>query len=149
MAIFSAAGSKFQLCADLPLAYNAAGFNDLTWTDVGEVTSIGEFGANYNVIEHLSLADKRTRKFSGSYNNGSMSVEMAFDALDSGQLLALDIMDTGDECSVAIRLRDGSRYFSTGIITSFRRNVGTTDTMVTATVNVELNGDIVERLPTA
>ena len=63
------------LDADASEAWNATHFHLC-----GEVISIGEFGREYNVVTAVNLAEGATRKFKGSYNNGSFTMDLLFDS---------------------------------------------------------------------
>lgn len=144
MAIQSAAGSKFSLSAAAPATYTAAGFAALTFTEVGEVTQMGDFGKTYATVTHNPLSDRKTYKLRGSYNNGSLSLSLALDTADAGQDLAATASESDTAYSIKIELQDGTIFYTTGLVMSFVRNVGTVDTVVSATVAVELVGDLIE-----
>ncbi len=144
MAIQSAAGSKFYISAAAPATYNAAGFSALTWTEVGEVTEIGEFGKTVNVITHTALSDKKVRKLKGSYDNGTLSLPMALDTSDAGQDLCMAAVDSDDAYSIKIEVQDSTIFYTTGLFSKFTRTVGSVDTVVMANVEAALDGDIIE-----
>jgi hypothetical protein len=56
MAIQTSAGSTFAIATALPGTFDATGYNALTWQLVGEVTDIGEFGKEYNLVSHTPVA---------------------------------------------------------------------------------------------
>jgi len=64
-----------------------------TYTAVGNVSNIPEFGRAYNEVKFNPLSTRGTLKVKGSFDDGSVTVEMAKDASDAGQaamLLARD-----------------------------------------------------------
>ena len=64
-AAITAAGSKLFVSATLPGTYDKAGFEALTWTEVGEVTEIPQFGKVYTIVNHLPLGQRQTIKRKG------------------------------------------------------------------------------------
>ena len=87
MAIKGSLTTSFSASATKPGTRNEAGYEGLTWTSCGEAVSIGEFGREYNTVRVNNLASGATRKFKGSYDNGSMQVDLLFDSANAGQTL--------------------------------------------------------------
>ncbi len=56
-----------------------------SYTEIGEVVSVGEFGRVYNMINHLPLASRGVKKFKGSYNDGDPVFGLGKDINDDGQ----------------------------------------------------------------
>ena len=44
MAVATSAGSILGISSDDPAAYDAEGYGDLSFTPIGEITDLGEFG---------------------------------------------------------------------------------------------------------
>ena len=74
---FTSAGTKLFVSASAPATYNLSGFAALTWTEIGEVSDMGEFGRQYNLVTFNTLGDRRTVKRKGSYNDGTIACQMA------------------------------------------------------------------------
>jgi hypothetical protein len=87
MAVRTTAGSTLKVSASAPATYNTAGYAALTWTSVGEVTDLGEFGREYTLVTHNPINNRITQKFKGSYNEGKMSLKLGLDTDDAGQVL--------------------------------------------------------------
>jgi hypothetical protein len=62
MPVRSSAGSTLSMSAGIPATFNVAGYTALTWTAVGEVTDLGEFGREFNLITHNPLGSRDTVK---------------------------------------------------------------------------------------
>lgn len=56
-----------------------------TYTEIGEVINIGEYGRTYNMITYNPLKTRATQKFKGSYNDGDPVVSLGKDINDAGQ----------------------------------------------------------------
>jgi hypothetical protein len=57
MAIQTSAGTTLGIVSGTPATYDEAGFADLTFATVGEITEIPAFGSVYNLITHSPLGE--------------------------------------------------------------------------------------------
>lgn len=144
MAINTSAGSKLFVTASAPATYTQAGFSALTFTEVGELTNLGEFGREYALVTHNPVGDRRTIKRKGSFNEGSISLEMALDNDDAGQLLLKAAADSDMSYSFKLQTQNGDIYYFSAQTMSFRVSVGTVDQITSATAMLEIDGDIIE-----
>ena len=67
--------------------------SESSWTEIGEVVSISEFGRTYAEVTHNPLGHRGTEKFKGSYNDGDITLQLAQDLSDAGQQALLDALD--------------------------------------------------------
>ena len=143
---FTSAGSKIYIAPNMPGAYNQAGFEaiDGTFVEIGEVTDLGEFGREYNLVTHNPLADRRTVKRKGSYNDGAVSMQLARVPTDAGQALLLTARDSDDSYPFKVVLQDSTIQYFSGQVMSYTTNVGSVDQITGATVAVEIDNDIIE-----
>lgn len=137
------AGTTIAVSSSLPATYNASGFSALTYTAAGEITDVGEYGKEYALVTHTPIADRKTYKFKGSYNNGSLSLQMASYPADSGQAILITGLDSDASISFKITHQNGDVDYFTGKIMSYRVSVGGADAIKMATVAVEIDSDIV------
>jgi hypothetical protein len=144
MAINTSAGSKLFVTASAPATYTQAGFTALTFTEVGELTNLGEFGREYALVTHNPVGDRRTIKRKGSFNEGSISLEMALDNDDAGQVLLKAAADSDLSYSFKLQTQNGDIYYFSAQTMSFRVSVGTVDQITSATAMLEIDGDIIE-----
>lgn len=144
-AAITAAGSKLFVSATKPGTYDAAGFEALTWTEVGEVTEIPQFGKVYTIVNHLPLGQRQTIKRKGSYDNGTVDVPYAFDpAGDAGQTILEAAVDSDNSYSFRIDVKNPavkSVYF-TAQITSRPITLGGTDAIVMANSALAIDDDV-------
>lgn len=141
----TAAGSKLFISASLPATYDAAGFEALTWTEVGEMTELPSHGKVYNIINHNPLATRQTIKRKGSYDNGEMTVPYAFDPTgDAGQALLEAAVDSDASYSFRIDIQNpavNSEYF-TAQVTSRPMIIGSVDSIVMMESTLAIDGDV-------
>lgn len=140
----TSAGTTLHISATAPATYNATGFAALTWTEIGEITDLGEFGRQYNLVTHNPLNDRRTVKRKGSYNDGTINAQMARVPADAGQAILKTAVDSDDSYSIKVTLQNGDLFYTTAQIMSYTVNVGSVDQITGATVAMEIDNDIIE-----
>lgn len=160
MAVNTAAGSTFAIAPQAGIAtidWSAPdadiidAFEALTFTPVGEVEDLGEFGDEASEITFTSLANRRTRKFKGTFNAGTITVQAGSDPADAGQAAMIAAFDSDFDYPFRVELNDaitltGSPtvlYFA-GKVMSKRRNVGNVENVVRQNYPVGINTRIIE-----
>lgn len=138
MPVRSSAGTTLSMSAGIPATFNTAGYTALTWTAVGEVTDLGEFGREFNLITHNPLGSRGTVKLKGSFNEGSISVSLALDTDDAGQILAKAAALSDNDYSVKITTQNGDDYYMQVKVMSFKVQVGSVDSVTSATMTMEI-----------
>lgn len=80
-------GAKVSISSDeVTLPLNAAGFAALTFTEIGSVGNLGDYGAAPNIISYNTLATDVTSKAKGVEDAGELSIEVARIFDDAGQI---------------------------------------------------------------
>ena len=141
---FTSAGTKLHISASAPATYNSTGFAALTWTEIGEISEMGEFGRQYNLVTFNTLGDRRTVKRKGSYNDGTIACQMARVPDDAGQTILVTAVNSDASYSIKVTLQDGTVFYTTAQIMSYTTNIGNVDQITSATVNLEIDNDILE-----
>ena len=127
MAAQTSAGTTIGVSATLPATETTTDYGTLTFINIGEVESIGEFGTEYNEVTFTALDNRRVRKFKGSYNPGTVALTVALDGADSGQQALDTALDSDADVAFEVTLQDGTlRYFS-GKVMSYTTNVSSVD----------------------
>lgn len=142
----STSGTVISVSAALPTTYDdniTTGFPSLSFSATGEVTDIGEYGKEYNLISHNPIGDRKTYKFKGNYNNGSLALAMASVPADVGQAIMLTALDSDLAISVKITHQDGAISYFTGKVMSYKVAVAA-ESIKTAACSFEIDSDIVE-----
>ncbi|MFG1256314.1 phage tail tube protein [Xanthobacter flavus] len=155
MALFSASGSKIFIGAvKVPGAtdFTAADFTSETWTEIGEVESIGSFGDTSELITSNVLSRGRTRKAKGTKNAGSMEVTMNSDYADTGQLALRAAAAARDSYSFKIEFADkpsagaspknSVRYFA-ALVMSANDQADEANAIIKLTSTLEINSNVV------
>ncbi|MDO6966986.1 hypothetical protein [Rhizobium alvei] len=81
------AGAKVSISTTaVTLPLNAAGFAALTYSEIGSVGNLGDYGAAPNMISYNTLATQVTSKAKGVEDAGELSIEVARIFDDVGQI---------------------------------------------------------------
>lgn len=147
MAWQTAAGAELAIAAaGTPQTFDEAGYSGMVYTDVGEITNIGEFGKEFNLVTHQPLATRGVKKGKGSFNNGTLTPVAALDGDDAGQLALMAAAESDDSYAFRVTLQDGSVYYMMGKVMSVRTSVGGVDDVVTVSPTIEVDSDPVIRV---
>lgn len=84
---YSGSGTCLSVSAAAPATHDAAGFTALTWTQVGELESIGEFTINHATVNFTNLCTGKTSVAKGAEEAVTVAVGVALDRDDAGQTL--------------------------------------------------------------
>ena len=141
---FTSAGTTIGISSTLPATYDASGYGALSYSAVGEVTDLGEFGREYALVTHNPLGARRTVKRKGSYNDGQVAMTVARVPTDTGQADIITALDSDDPVAFEIVLQDGTALYFAGVVMSYTTNVGSVDQITSASVMIEITTDIVE-----
>lgn len=140
---FTSAGSKIFISNTLPVTHDQAGYEALTFTEIGQVTDIPEFGPEYTIITHLPLSTGVAEKKKGSRNNGAVALNAAMVRGDAGhQKVLIGLNDYGNQAFM-VEYQDGTVEYFDALVASYKRAIGNADQITACTINVEVNTDIV------
>lgn len=137
-------GATLGIVSGEPATYDSVGFAALTYTTVGEVTDIPEFGGSAQVVEHTPLDTGIVSKLVGSINYGSSQVNLAVvsdagqDAVKSG----FDGANARTTHSVHINHPDVGDIYFTAKITSDVINLGDANTVTSGSFTLELTNKV-------
>ena len=87
MTVRTSAGTTLKVSASTPATFDATGYNALTMTMVGEVSDLGEFGREFNLVTFNPVGSRGVVKKKGSFNQGTMTIQLGLDTDDAGQIL--------------------------------------------------------------
>ena len=152
MATKGALTTTFALSAE---KYTGAGqpteatYDAYTWTDCGEVTNVGEFGREYQAVRTNNLASGATRKAKGSYDNGTIQLDLLFDASDAGQTLLEAAAVSTSHYSFRVQLPgeagDKQDFFFGGLVMGLKKIVGGPNDAIMLRTSIEVNHyDVIE-----
>lgn len=128
-----------------------AEFSAKNWIEVGLVENFGEFGRLFDLVTFQAVADGRTYKLKGGYNDGAMQATLGQDITDAGQALlrGAAMAATQDNWGFKIEMNDRpssfggpTTFYFRGLAMSFRTTLGAVNSVVRANANIEINSDI-------
>lgn len=138
MTVRTSAGTTIGISATVPASFNQAGYEALSFTTIGEVTDLGEFGREFALVTHNPLGSRGTVKKKGSFNEGSISMQLGLDTDDAGQILAKAASLSDNDYSFQVTTQNGDIYWFQAQVMSFKVNIGSVDQITTASVTLEL-----------
>jgi hypothetical protein len=142
MTAYTSAGTTIALSASSPATFDSTGFAALTFTTVGEVTNIdGNIGRSYNLVTHQPLATRATVKKKGSYNSGSITLQLALDNDNAGQALLKTALSSDSNYSFKMTLQSGDIYYFQGMVMSFPITPASVDSITAGAITVEITAD--------
>jgi hypothetical protein len=148
-------GAKQSAGARLYIGGTGALDSEPSFVEVGEITNYGAFGRTYQKVTHNPVNNRKTFKFKGARDDGSLQLKAARVPNDAGQAAlraALDATDSSaDAYNFKIVLDDAngspptaSTFKFQALVMSYTIELGGVNNMVETTINVEINGDIEE-----
>ncbi len=142
-------GTRLYASASLPATANEAGYEALTWTEVGEITEVPEYGGSAEVVNHTPLATGITQKYHGAVNYGSLSIPLAYNSNDAGQIILETARKNRNRIAFKVGFPKIDPGSTAGAIDYFQGKVfGFTKSasggaVVSGSVNVEIETEIV------
>lgn len=138
MTVQTTAGSTLGIVAAAPATFDVTGYEALTFVNIGEITDLGEFGREYALVTHNPIGSRGTQKLKGSFNEGTMTLQLGLDESDAGQDLLQTAVDDDASYSFCVTLQDGSKYYFRALAMSFKRQPGSVDQVTAATCTLEI-----------
>jgi hypothetical protein len=129
--------SVIAISAGLPATDNAAGYEALTLTPLGQVTSWTAGGRLYAMTSSNPINQRNTDFYKATYNNGTDSIVMNRDDDDAGQVIALAAEASDAQYSFSVTYQDGTVDYFQGKVASFITGAGDANSLVTATLSVQ------------
>lgn len=148
MSISTASGSQVFI-GTTTAAENLSQFITDTYTEIGEVEDLGEFGDESEEVTFASLADARLQKLKGVRDAGSIPLVCAADDGDAGQdaliVAEADTLDFNFKVILNDKMTLGgtpSEHYFRAKVMSKRLGVGSANNVVRKTFNLGINSEI-------
>jgi hypothetical protein len=139
MSAYPSATSTLHVSAAQPATYDAAGYNALAWTEVGEITDIPEFGREYSQIKHVPLKTRAAQKFKGSFDEGAIQVAYAKDTDDAGQVIMAAAVLSDNDYSFKITTKQGDKFCFQAKVMSHKTNIGNADSITAGSSSLDIS----------
>lgn len=145
--VFTSAGTQIDITASAPATRDLAGYQAITeidWIEIGECTDLGELGRVYELVTHNSLKNRRTVKRKGTYDDGSVTLQLGRVPSDTGQALLKTARDSDTDHYIRVTLQDATVLYLAVQILSYTTSIGGPNNIVGAQVQIEVTDDIFE-----
>ena len=132
------AGATFSLSASAPGSYNQAGYEALTFTDVGKVTDFGQIPSRvYQVVSLQYIASSGTDKAKGGYDLGNQTITVALDAADAGQTLLATATNSTATYSIKLDHPTLGTVYARALVMGGPKTWGDNNTPATQQITIE------------
>jgi len=129
------AGTKVSISAGVPATYNQAGFAALTYTEIGEITSVpGSGGRTYEDVSYNVVSRRATEHRKGTFDEAEQTMEVVVVREDAGQILAEAALDSDEYYAFKVEYSDGEISYYQATMTGFEGAGGDANTMRMATM---------------
>lgn len=130
-----------------------AEFAALSWTEIGLIETIGDFGDEAPMVTFSAIGDGRVFKTKGARDAGEMTLTCAHDPADTGQAALIAAEQTKFNYGFRVIFADAATasmsnsvvYFR-GIVRSQRFNPGGNDAITRRMFNVAVNSPLFSSL---
>ena len=131
-------GSTISVCSAAPATFDAAGYEALTFTKVGEVKSIPKFGISRSSITFTPLETGVAQKRPGPSDPGKLALEMSLNTDNAGQILLKTGLASNGPFSFKVQTQNADVYYFQAIVLSFTPNIGDASSWTTATCELDI-----------
>ncbi|MFS2159180.1 phage tail tube protein [Pseudomonas sp. Pseusp122] len=119
----------------------------LTYKEIGEVEDAGELGDEASTADFTALANRRKRKVKGTFDAGTQQVTLGEDPADEGQEAIKVALASDSNFAVMMDYGDGTADYYLVQVLSFRKQIGSADSIRKASVSLAINSAIYEDKP--
>lgn len=125
-----------------------------SYTNIGKVANLGNFGRVYQPIEFSSLDDRNVLKFKGQRDDGNITMELGRDLSDAGQAAVKVALDSDYDYNFRVILNDesadsgssGTVYYFKAKVMSFTTNVNDPNSVVGASVDLAIKSGSLDEI---
>lgn len=128
---------------------DAAAYAALSWTEIGDVESIGDYGDEAPILTAQTLQDERVFKAKGARDAGTLAITCLDRPDDAGQIAAIAAEATKFNYPIKVVLPNRLTVAGTdqieyliGLVTSKRLSVGDNSSFLKRMFNVAINSAI-------
>jgi hypothetical protein len=114
------AGTIIYISATAPSTFNQAGYEAIgDFSELGEALNIDGFGPRWQTESNPRLKQTGTKKNKTSRDGGQMTIDLALDTDDAGQIKAKAGRDGTAAVSIKVTEPNGDDYYCQLLITQF------------------------------
>lgn len=129
------AGTTIGISAGVPATYNEAGFDALSYTNIGEITTApGSGGKKFTDVAYSTLDDRATKHLKGTSDQAEQSIAVIDDLTDAGQTLADAALDSDNEYAFKITYNNGDVAYFQALVTGYEGDGGDSNAIRQSTI---------------
>lgn len=136
-------GTQIFISNTLPATQDKAGYEALTWLEVGEVTDIAEFGRTYEEIITNYLNQRRVAKHKGNYDEGSPAITVTRNTGDDGQQACQTALASDANSAFKILHQNADVDYFEAKVLSYTQEIGAANKTYNASIQLSIDSDIV------
>jgi hypothetical protein len=116
--------------------------------EVSPLENLGEFSRQFEVVRFNAIGTGRTLKIKGPYDDGQLQLSAAFDLSNAGQLILFTACKTANQDVYPFKITFVGTvgYFAVvyfgGLPMSYRINAGAANSILRATINIEVDTEV-------
>jgi hypothetical protein len=156
LAISSTSGAQVFIGPVNSTADTKTAYASLSYTEIGEVESIGEFGDQASTVTFTSLSDARVRKRKGVRDAGDLALVVGHDPLDEGQIACTAAQATDFSYAFKVIIADAadandpdSVFYFRALVSNARIGIGAANAINKRNYALLIDSKIVEVLSVA
>lgn len=138
MSSSTSAGATLAVSNSAPASFNSSGYGALSYTAVGEIDNMGEFGRVYSLLSRKPLGTRGTVKAKGSFDEGGLALQLAYDDADAGQDLLRAAVASDSPVSCKVTMPTGKIFYFQAMVMSFKTSVGTSEQFFNASCDLQI-----------
>jgi hypothetical protein len=133
-------GTTLAIATGIPATFDEAGYEAMTWVNIGGLVSIGEVGDEHETITVPDLTLGRIRTIKGAAVGTTIPVALREVLSDAGQTAAqAAAKGAGGEYSFRISEPGGTEQYVSGVAMSWKRTERSTGSYAGFTFSVTTN----------
>jgi hypothetical protein len=114
MTINASVGTCIAVSAALPATHDNTGFTALTFTQIGELESIGDLTTTHAAISFANMCTGKTSTLKGVEEAVTVEIMVALDRDDAGQTLMTAARKSANDYAFQVTEANGDKVYFTG-----------------------------------
>lgn len=140
---YTASGATISISASLPATEDRAGFEALTYTEIGKVRSLGDLGDSWGTATYTLIAEARQKNLKTFKQAAAMNLTVLSGATGSGLTILEAAYESYNDYSFKIEMASGDTFYFFGIVTGNTIPLGDGSAVVDHQRNVQPNSDTI------
>ena len=143
----STIGTCMSFSEGAPATIGEDGFSAKQYSESGEITNIGDVGAENEVITYNTVCDGTVNKRLGATNYGQQALTLAWKSSNAAQAILANAAKTKEQISVRVNLSSGDVFYYVAYVSMFKAQPGGSSDYLRASVSLEVDSEIIEVAP--